>query len=79
MRAVLSAGFRKLLVLGKETAQAFRASRVTQFAQCLRFYLTYAFSRDVKLFAYFFERVIRVHVYAEPHAQDFGFPRCQAT
>ena len=61
----------------EEAAQLFAAAGVAQFAQGLGFDLADAFAGDVELLADFFQRVIRVHVDAEAHAQHALFARRQ--
>ena len=51
---------------------------MAQLAQRLRLYLPDPFTGDVKLLADFFERVVRIHIDAEAHAQDLRFTRGQA-
>src|SRR3989344_3978244 len=56
----------------EETAQVFRTGRVPELTQCLGFYLTNTFTRDVKLLADFFQRVVGVHADTKTHAQYLG-------
>ena len=51
---------------------------MAQFAQCFGFDLADALARNVKLFAYFFQRVVGVHINAKAHPQHFCFARGQA-
>src|SRR5690606_10805566 len=66
------------LVVHQEASQLLAAARMTELAQRLRFDLTDTLARDVELLADFFERVVRVHVDAETHAQHFRFARREA-
>ena len=45
---------------------------MTQLAQRLGLYLTDALTRDIELFADFFQGVIGIHVDTEAHAQHLG-------
>ncbi len=51
---------------------------MTQLTQSLRLDLAYALTRDIKLLADLFERVVRIHIDAEAHTQDFRLARRQA-
>ena len=50
---------------------------MTQLAQRLGFDLTNTLTRNVKLFANLFQRVVGVHIDTETHTQDLRFTRSQ--
>src|SRR5690606_23158495 len=62
----------------QEAPKLLGAARMAELAQGLGFDLADALAGDVELLADFFQRVIRVHVDAEAHAQDLGLARREA-
>src|SRR5580658_7168391 len=65
------------LVIHQEATQLLATAWMAQLAQCLGFDLTNALAGHIELLTDFLERVIRVHIDAEAHAQHFGFARRQ--